>query len=257
MLALWTLVGLSAGLSARPPAFGDNAPAMRPRQTLGQTPVTSARPVAAAGLFSGENAAKQDVNAGPVPPSPAASVKARPPAAGRPAGAPYQYKAAWSKYASSAGNGNFAPRRGGTPLPAVRSKAVPVEAPNPAAVPPRVSGLPAGSPISPAGVPPRQLDLPAPTPVEMPAAVAEPTAEDAAKAAWLAKQDAPKWGAPEAEGPMTVPVAAPTAAAAAAAPPQRTPAAVRPEGAPYQYQAAWSKYASSAGNGEFAPRRGQ
>ena len=142
-------------------------------------------------------------------------------------------------------------------MPAVRSKAVPVEAPNPAAVPPRVSGLPAGSPISPAGVPPRQLDLPAPTPVEMPAAVAEPTAEDAAKAAWLAKQDAPKWGAPEAEGPMTVPVAAPTAAAAAAAPPQRTPAAVRPEGAPYQYQAAWSKYASSAGNGEFAPRRGQ
>ena len=35
------------------------------------------------------------------------------------------------------------------------------------------------------------------------------------------------------------------------------PAAGRPEGAKYQYKAAWSKYASSSGNGEFAPRRGQ
>ena len=220
MLALCTLVGLSAGLSARPPSMGDNAPAMRPRQTLGQTPVTAARPVVAAAVFSSEDTAKQEVNAGPVPPSPVASAKARPPAAGRPAGAPYQYKAAWSKYASSAGNGDFAPRRGGVPLPAVRSQAVPMEAP---------------------------------TPVEMPAAVVEPTAEDAAKAAWLAKQNLPSWG-PQAEGPGTVPAAAPTAAAA---PPQRTPAAVRPEGAPYQYKAAWSKYASSAGNGDFAPRRGQ
>ena len=111
ILALCTLVGLSAGLSARPPSMGDNAPAMRPRQTLGQSPVTAARPVVAAAVFS-EDAAKQDVDAGPVPPSPVASAKARPPAAARPAGAPYQYKAAWSKYASSAGNGDFAPRRG-------------------------------------------------------------------------------------------------------------------------------------------------
>ena len=100
------------------------------------------------------------------------------------------------------------------------------------------------------------MPVEAPTAVEMPAAVVEPMAEDAAKAAWLAKQDSPSWG-PQPEGPGTVPAAAPTAAAAAAAPPQRTPAAVRPEGATYQYKAAWSKYASSAGNGDFAPRRGQ
>ena len=100
----------------------------------------------------------------------------------------------------------------------------------------------------------RPMQAPVRTPVTAarPAVAAMPTAEDAAKAAWLAKQDVPGMGnnagaVPAAAAPM----------AAAAAPPQRTPAAGRPEGAKYQYKAAWSKYASSSGNGEFAPRRGQ
>ena len=77
------------------------------------------------------------------------------------------------------------------------------------------------------------------------------TREEEAKAAWLAKQDVPGMGNNAGRGPAAMPMAA------AAAPPQRTPAAGRPEGAKYQYKAAWSKYASSSGNGEFAPRRGQ
>ena len=123
-----SLLSLSVGLSAsRTPSMGDNAPAMRPRQTPVRTPVTAARPAVAAVVPTSEDAAKaawlakQDVNAAPVPsaaPIAAAPIAAaaappqRPPAAGRPEGAKYQYKAAWSKYASSSGNGEFAPRRG-------------------------------------------------------------------------------------------------------------------------------------------------
>ena len=132
-----SLLSLSVGLSAgRTPSMGDNAPAMRPRQTPVRTPVTAARPAVAAVVPTSEDAAKaawlakQDVNAVPVPsvapmaaapmaaPIAAAPIAAaaappqRAPAAGRPEGAKYQYKAAWSKYASSSGNGEFAPRRG-------------------------------------------------------------------------------------------------------------------------------------------------
>merc|ERR1719345_625719 len=165
-----------------------------------------------------------------MPMAAAAAPPQRTPAAGRPEGDKYQYKAAWSKYASSSGNGEFAPRRGGVPLPAVRSMAAPVPAMAATAVAATTPG-----------------DLLA----ARPAAVALPTAEDAAKAAWLAKQDVPGMGNNAGRGPAAMPMAA------AAAPPQRTPAAGRPEGAKYQYKAAWSKYASSSGNGEFAPRRGQ
>ena len=133
-------------------------------------------------------------------------------------------------------------------MPAVRSMAAPVAA----AAAPTVDLLAARRPVPAVAAP----AVAATTPVDLlaarPAAVALPTAEDAAKAAWLAKQDVPGMGnnagaVPAAAAPM----------AAAAAPPQRTPAAGRPEGAKYQYKAAWSKYASSSGNGEFAPRRGQ
>jgi len=252
------LLSFTAGLSpSRTPSMGDNAAAMRPKQSMVRAPVTAARPAVAAvvpppGADAAKAAwlAKQDVsgwstNAGPVPaavPMAAAPMAAaaappqRTPAAGRPEGAKYQYKAAWSKYASSAGNGEFAPRRGGSPLPAVRSMAAPVAAPMPV-------DLLAARPAAVAVPPPR------------PAAVALPTAEDAAKAAWLAKQDVSGWSTNAGPVPAAAPMAVPMAAAAA--PPQRPPAAGRPEGVKYQYKAAWSKYASSSGNGEFAPRRGQ
>jgi len=134
-------------------------------------------------------------------------------------GTTYLYTPAWSKYASSKGNGEFAPRRGGVPLPAVRSMASPTPAPMPVAA--------------------------APMPV-----AAAPTTEDAAKAAWLAKQDVTEWGTQA--GTVPAVAAAPTAAVASS---QRTSSAG--QGANYQYTPAWSKYASSKGNGEFAPRRGQ
>ena len=238
--------------------MGDNAPSMRPMQAPVRTPVTAARPAVAAMPTSEDAAkaawlAKQDMaNAGrgpaAMPMAAAAAPPQRTPAAGRPEGDKYQYKAAWSKYASSSGNGEFAPRRGGVPLPAVRSMAAPVAA----AAAPTVDLLAARRPVPAMAA----TAVAATTPVDLlaarPAAVALPTAEDAAKAAWLAKQDVPGMGnnagaVPAAVAPM----------AAAAAPPQRTPAAGRPEGAKYQYKAAWSKYASSSGNGEFAPRRGQ
>ena len=126
------LLSFTAGLSpSRTPSMGDNAAAMRPKQSMVRAPVTAARPAVAAVVPPGADAAKaawlakQDVsgwstNAGPVPAAApmavpmaaAAAPPQRPPAAGRPEGVKYQYKAAWSKYASSSGNGEFAPRRG-------------------------------------------------------------------------------------------------------------------------------------------------
>ena len=137
-------------------------------------------------------------------------------------------------------------------MPAVRSMAAPVAA----AAAPTVDLLAARRPVpAMAATAVAATAVAATTPVDLlaarPAAVALPTAEDAAKAAWLAKQDVPGMGNNAGRGPAAMPMAA------AAAPPQRTPAAGRPEGAKYQYKAAWSKYASSSGNGEFAPRRGQ
>ena len=81
------------------------------------------------------------------------------------------------------------------------------------------------------------------------AAAAVPSTEEAAKAAWLAKQDSPEWGTKAG----AVPAAAPRAVAAlraAAAPSSEG------QGTNYKYSPAWSKYASSSGNGDFAPRRG-
>ena len=54
-----SLLSLSVGLSAsRTPSMGDNAPAMRPRQTPVRTPVTAARPAVAAVVPTSEDAAK-------------------------------------------------------------------------------------------------------------------------------------------------------------------------------------------------------
>ena len=96
----------------------------------------------------------------------------------------------------------------------------------------------------------RPMAAPVRTPVTASPTAVVPSTEDAAKAAWLAKQDVTEWGTQA--GTVPAVAAAPTAAVASS---QRTSSAG--QGANYQYTPAWSKYASSKGNGEFAPRRGQ